>query len=69
MYLLRTKLYPTVNNEQWEMKVVRIYLKDFFTFMLFYFVCIYKINMYYIYTQQQNQEFPSWERKKKPFWV
>lgn len=66
MYLLRTKLYPTVNNEQWELKVVRKNLKDFFT--LYYFVCIYKTNMYYIYTQPQNQEFPFWERKKNTFW-
>lgn len=36
MYLLRTKLYPTVNNEQWELKVVRKNLKDFFT--LYYFI-------------------------------
>lgn len=35
-------------------------MKDFYFILL----CIYKTSTYYIYNQQQNQEFPFWERKK-----
>lgn len=38
MYLLKIKVYQTVNNEQREVNVVIIYLKDFYSILLF---CLY----------------------------